>query len=115
MWYADAGGTRLALGVDPDPMTPAVGELPNPGAPVSFPDNYPDEAFYFAAEAAMAVGGAGVVGRARLVFALEAAFGGPGTPDPSARIVFARIRVRIDDVVPGATYVVTHPHGVTDP
>ncbi|MGL5929276.1 MAG: PKD domain-containing protein [Dermatophilaceae bacterium] len=115
MWYEDAAGVRLALGIGPDPMTPVVGELPNPGAPVSFPHNFPDESFYFAAEAAMAVGGTDVVGRARLVLALEAAFGGPGTPDPSARVVFARIRVRIDDVVPGATYVVTHPYGVTDP
>lgn len=114
LWYEDATGTRLALGVGPDPMTPAVGELPSPGAPVSFPANYPDEAFYFLAESRMAVGGAGVVGRARLVLALEAAFGGPGVPDPAARVVFARIRVRIDDVVPHATYVVTHPYGVTD-
>ncbi|MGL5850020.1 MAG: hypothetical protein ACRCZD_04470, partial [Phycicoccus sp.] len=53
MWYEDTVGTRLALGVGPDPMTPAVGELPNPAAPVSFPDNFPDESFYFAAEAAM--------------------------------------------------------------
>ena len=62
----------------------------------------------------MPVGGNGVVGRARLILALEAAFGGAGEPADDARVVFARIRVRMDDLIPFAKYVVTHPYGVTD-
>lgn len=114
-WFEDDNATRLELGVGPDTFTPAGEQLPSPGAPLSFPDNFPEEAFYFYAESEMPVGGVGVVGRARLILALEAAFGGVGTPAEGARVVFARIRVRMDDVVPGAEYVVTHPYGVTDP
>ena len=88
LWYEDSDGTRLELGLDPtDPNLPAL-ELPTPGAPVAFPDNFPDEAFYFTAEAEMLVGGpAGTTARARLILALEAAFEvgrpvgmRPGTP-----------------------------------
>ncbi len=115
LWYEDASGTRLALGLGNDPLTPAGEQPPNPGAPLSIPENFPEEGFYFYAESEMPIGGAGTVGRARLILGLEAAFGGPGTPAVDARVVFARIRVRIDDVIPGASYVVTHPYGVTDP
>ena len=114
MWFEDASGLRLELAIDADPMVPAIGDLPTPGAPLSFPGNYPDEAFYFMAEARLPVGGNGVAGRARVVLALEAAFGGGGNPDPLARIVFGRIRVRMDDVIPGQKYVITHPYGVID-
>lgn len=88
---------------------------PHPGAPLSIPDNFPEEGFYFYAESEIAVGGAGTVGRARLILGLEAAFGGPGTPAADARVVFSRIRVRMDDMIPGAEYVITHPYGVTEP
>lgn len=115
MWFEDASGLRLELVLDPDPFAPAIGELPDPAQPLQFPDNFPDEAFYFMAEARLPVGGAGVVGRARVILALEAAFGGAGAPAAGMAVVFARIRFRIDDVVPGATYTVTHPYGVTDP
>lgn len=115
LWYADEDGTRLMLGLGPDPLLPAIGEIPQPGAPLLIPGNFPDESFYFAAEAELSVGGAGVTGRGRLVLALEAAFGGPGEPAADARVVFARLRVRMDDLIPGAAYVVTHPYGVTDP
>jgi hypothetical protein len=114
MWFEDGTGLRLELVTDADPMAPAIADLQTPGAPVSFPDNYPDEAFYFMAEAQLAVGGAGVDGRARVILAIEAAFGGVGLPDPDARVVFARLRVRMDDVIPGQKYVITHPYGVID-
>ena len=114
LWYEDAEGTRLALGLsrgeDPN-LTPIEGV--EPGL-LEIPGNFPDEAFYWSAEAELAVGGNGVVGRARLILALEAAFGGAGEPADDARVVFARIRVRMDDLIPFAKYVVTHPYGVTD-
>ena len=66
-WYKDAAGVRLELAFDPaDPRTPAIGDLPDPAAPVSFPRNFPDEAFYFLAEAELPVGGGPRPGRARM-------------------------------------------------
>ena len=116
LWYEDSDGTRLELGLDPnDPNLPAL-ELPTPGAPVVFPDggpgNFPDEAFYFIAEAEMLVGGPAGSARARLILALEAAFGGTGAVVDGQQMVFGRIRLRIDDVEPGATYTATGPYGV---
>lgn len=122
-WFEDANGVRLVIVTEPDPMAPAIGELQQPGAPVAYPANFPEEAFYYMAEARLEVGGNGVVGRARVIMALEAAFGGDGTPEygntmnPNEHlgVVFARLRVRIDDLIPGAEYVVRHPYGETDP
>jgi hypothetical protein len=112
LWYEDSDGTRLELGLDPtDPNLPAL-ELPTPGAPVVFPGNFPDEAFYFMAEAEMLVGGPAGSARARLILALEAAFGGTGAVVDGQQMVFGRIRLRIDDVEPGATYTATGPYGV---
>lgn len=111
-WYRDSNDVLLELGIDPaDPNLPAVGELPAPGAPLSFPDNVPDEAFYFLAEARLPTGGTAVAGRARVILALEAAFGGDGKPKAGMQAVFGRIRFRIDGAVPNATYVFTHPYG----
>jgi hypothetical protein len=114
MWFEDSSGLRLELVTNADPMAPAIADLRTPGADVSFPSNYPDEAFYFMAEAQLPVGGEGVEGRARVIMAIEAAFGGVGLPDPDTRVVFARLRVRMDDVKPGQKYVITHPYGVID-
>lgn len=124
LWFEDANGVRLGLVTAPDPLAPAIGELPDPGAPVSYPSNYPEEAFYYMVEARLEVGGAGTVGRARVIMALEAAFQGNGLPEyastmamaphPHLGVVFARMRVRIDDLVPGASYVIRHPYGETD-
>jgi len=112
LWYEDTDGTRLELGLDPaDANLPAL-ELPTPGAPVVFPTNFPDEAFYFAAEAEMLVGGPAGSARARLILALEAAFGGTGAVTAGQQMVFGRVRLRIDDVEPGATYTATGPYGV---
>jgi len=111
-WYRDSSDVLLELGIDPaDPNLPAVGELPTPGAPLSFPDNFPDEAFYFLAEARLATGGTPVAGRARVILALEAAFGGDGSPKAKMQAVFGRIRFRIDRAIPNETYVFTHPYG----
>lgn len=124
-WFQDANGVRLEIVTAPDPMAPALGEIPEPGAPVAYPENFPEEAFYFMAEARLQVGGSGRIGRARVIMALEAAFQGDGTPEyaatmamtpkPHLGVVFARLRVRIDDLVPGREYIVRHPYGETKP
>ncbi|MFT9598615.1 PKD domain-containing protein [Mesobacillus sp.] len=110
VWYKDENGLRLQLNTDPnDPfsgLTPA--ELPNPGQPVSFPDNFPSEAFYFAAEAEMETG---TGERARLVLAIEAAFANE-VPTEGEQIVFGRVRIRVAGLQTGAEYTVTHPYGV---
>lgn len=114
-WFEDDIGVALEIVTRPDPVAPAIGETQTPGAPVVFPDNFPEEAFYFMAEARLEAGGNGVAGRARVIMALEAAFGGDGSPTPDLGVVFARLRVRIDDVIPGAEYIVRHPYGTTHP
>ena len=114
LWYKDSGGTRLALALDRnDPMTPAMGDPPD--TPVDgFPPDFPDEAFYFLADSRMTIGGGPRPGRARLVLALEAAFGSTGVVAAGQQMVFARIRVRIDGGAPNGRYVVRHPYGETD-
>ncbi|SEM51963.1 hypothetical protein SAMN05192533_103223 [Mesobacillus persicus] len=110
VWYKDENGLRLGLNVDPqDPfsgITPA--DLPSPTLPVSFPNNFPSEAFYQLAEAEMTTG---TGERARLVLALEAAFVSE-EPVDGDQIVFGRVRIRVEGLVPGAEYTVTHPYGV---
>lgn len=116
MWYKDSTGLRLELAVDPaDPFTPAMGDLPVPGQPVSFPSNFPDESFYMLAEARMPTGGAAAPGRARVVLALEAAFGGAGDVADGQQTVFGRVRLRITGAIPGGAYTFTHPYGQSDP
>src|SRR5688572_31159491 len=42
-WFGDSTGTRLELCLDDLVMCPVIGELPTPGAPMSMPENFPDE------------------------------------------------------------------------
>jgi len=110
IWYKDENGLRLQL--NPDPNDPYSGltpdELPDPSSPVSFPDNFPAESFYFSAEAEMTTG---TGERARLVLALEATFANE-TPTPGEQIVFGRVRIRVAGLQPNVTYTVYHPYGV---
>ncbi|MDR0787744.1 MAG: hypothetical protein LBG44_07760 [Gemmatimonadota bacterium] len=117
-WFKDEKGLALEPVLAADPYAPAIGVLPQPGASViAAPGftNFPDEAFYYFAEARLQVGGAGIVGRARIIMSLEAGFGGAGFPAPGMNVVFGRLRIRIDDVLPGGEYTVRHPYGDTDP
>jgi hypothetical protein len=109
LWFEDEKGVRLELGINrdflnPDPLLPAIGDLQNPADSLKFPDNFPDESFYFLAEAELQVDGNGRAGRARVILALEAAFGGTGDPQEGLNVVFARIRVRMDNLIPGTQY-----------
>ena len=115
LWYKDRDGNRLELAVTrDDPATPAMGDPPPVPPPAPFPPDFPDEAFYFLAGAEIPVGGGARPGRARLVLGLEAAFGGTGEVQPGQQMVFARVRIRIDNGAPGGEYLVRHPYGETD-
>ncbi|SOC43267.1 PKD domain-containing protein [Ureibacillus acetophenoni] len=109
VWYKDDNGLRLMLNTDVDDPFNIVtrADLPDPSAPISFPDNFPGELFYFTAEAEMRTDAM----RARLVLALEAAFVNE-IPDHGEQIVFGRVRIRVDGLVAGETYTVTHPYGI---
>ena len=113
VWYRDTNGTRLELCVDPaDPNCPAFGALTDPQAPVSFPDNFPDEGFYSLANAQLTTGGGAAPGKGLLVLALEAAFGNnAGDVVDGDQVVFGRVRYKITNAVPGAPYTFTHPYG----
>lgn len=109
VWYEDDNGLQLQLNLDPnDPFSgldPA--EIPDPTQPVSFPNNFPSEAFYLSAEAELTTG---TGERARLVLALEAAFVNE-IPTDGEQVVFGRVRVRVSGLVPNAEYIVSHPYG----
>ncbi|WP_262106714.1 chitobiase/beta-hexosaminidase C-terminal domain-containing protein [Arthrobacter sp. Marseille-P9274] len=113
-WLEDNGWegqdpVRLELCLD-DPLCPIVDVLPDPAQPASFPDNFPGEAFWWAADAEMTIGAEDI----RLTLASEAAWAAEEVRDGD-QVAFGRIRVRGDGVfVPGATYRITHPYGVLE-
>ncbi|MDF9278207.1 Ig-like domain-containing protein [Arthrobacter sp. EH-1B-1] len=100
-WYSD-GNVRLKLCVDP--AEGCLAELPFPDQPISYPGNFPGEAFWFAAEAA-----GGNLGLYEA--ALEAAHTGEEAA-PGTQIAFARLRFRLTGLVNGADYTISHPYGV---
>ncbi|MGZ9270177.1 MAG: Ig-like domain-containing protein [Candidatus Binatia bacterium] len=113
-WYQDLNGTVLDLCFPNASDTGAAQQnacllvgpgLPNP--PYSFPNNFPDEAFYFNATSLADMPGGK---RATLVLALEAAFS-VGAVVPGDQVVFTRIRLVAGVPEPGI-YTVTHPYGV---
>jgi len=117
LWYKDTNGVRLQLCLDPsDANCNIMGDLPNPGQPTSFPDNFPDEAFWSVADSGIDAGvdATGKADKALLVTAVEAAFGNAsGLPEPGGQISFGRIRVRVSGLIDGADYKVTQPYGVS--
>jgi hypothetical protein len=110
LWYKDTSGQRLELCTDPGDALCIPGPLPTLGAPVVFPTNFPDEAFYSVGDSTLATNGTG--GKAILVASVEAAFAGAGVPAAGQQITFGRVRIRAAGVIDGATYKVTHPYGV---
>ena len=112
-WYEDNNGLQLDICLTDPVLCLLEGgavTLSNPGAP--FPANYggtfPDEAFWNACEALMPTNNGG---QALLVIALEAAFGNE-IPETGQQVSFARVRVRVDNLIAGASYNVTTPVGV---
>ncbi|MFP3461781.1 FG-GAP-like repeat-containing protein [Arthrobacter globiformis] len=79
-------------------------EPPDPSAPASYPDNFPDEAFWFGAEASS--------GNLRLY---EAALEGAHANGPVVdgdQMGFGRLRFRLNGLTPNASYTITHPYGL---
>ncbi|WP_409254175.1 PKD domain-containing protein [Bacillus sp. SCS-153A] len=109
MWYKDKNGIRLALNTNAfDPLSIlSPQDLPDPARPVSFPDNFPSEAFYMLAEAQMTTG---TGERALLVLALEGAFSDE-IPREGDQMVFGRVRIRVSGLRANEEYIVTHPYG----
>jgi cysteine-rich repeat protein len=103
--YTDDTGLELELCLS-DPAL-CLFALPNDGAPISFPTNFPDEGVYWAAEAALSLS---TGGSALLVLATEAAFLNGAVIDGD-QCVFNRIRVVADGLTPGGTYTFAHPYG----
>lgn len=127
VWYQDNNGVaiQLCLGINPDGtglpdplcVLPGAGEEPNfdPLLPISFPSNFPGEAFWWLAEIVEnGVGqpdAEGGTGRLKFRYALEAAFT-VENPTPNEQILFLRVNLMpISHLVPGANYLVTHPFG----
>lgn len=123
MWYQDnnllsmelcqsrAVSSRVPATVPPAYMCTL---LPTPGIfddtlPMVFPDNWPDESFWFLAETRIANNAAGY-GMDAYVAGIEAAFAS-GVPADGDQQSFARIRMRVNIPVAG-TYTITHPYGV---
>ena len=110
IWFSDTDGTEVELCLDQDPLCRYLPtDIADPNSPISFPDNYPGESFWWAAESSI---DDGVTKKVVLVMALEAAFASGEVAKPGDQVSFGRIRVRMDDTIPGATYKVTHPYGV---
>jgi|GEM_PF-3440905 len=98
LWFEDATGVRVQPCLDPNDGN-CLAPLANPGVydpnlPLAFPSNYPDEFFYFAADAApVAVADCAVTpgDGVTVHLALEAAFIN-GDPAAGDQQVFGRIR-----------------------
>lgn len=93
-WFQDAEGQRLELCLAAACAIPPA-ELPNPDQPISYPDNFPGEAFWFSASADLPDVG--------IVIAQEATLdGGQGG--------FGRVRI-VAKTLDSGWFRVTYPYG----
>jgi hypothetical protein len=117
VWYEDHTGLRLEQCLDAtDPYCdPAflTAEGLDPDEPLHIgataaESNWPGESFYFQGNNSFDLpSGASV----DFVSALEATFANEVVREGD-QVTFGRLRIRIEDAVPFATYTVTHPYGV---
>ena len=107
-WYEDSNKTRVELCLDAEnPLCGFLpGDIPDETAPISFPDNFPDEAFYMLAGSELALPGGG---RAVLVLGLEAAFA--NTVTEGDQLVFGRQRIVVKGGPANTTLTFQHPYG----
>jgi hypothetical protein len=110
-WYRDTNGVRLeACTTLDDPLCSTLpDEVPNPDAPVSYPDNFPGEFFYQLAGATVTLTN-GV--RATIGLDLEGAWAREQVIEGD-QMVFGRVRIRFDAPA-GERYRITHPYGIDD-
>lgn len=110
LYVEDANGLRLAL-CDAGPAGGCpLSELPEGDAPVSFPDNYAVENFFFAADSELSSGGV----NALIGIALETTYVNDAVV-AGEEAMFTRIRLEeITGLDPNTTYRVMHPYGEFD-
>lgn len=104
-WLEDTGGLRL------EPcLTFGRCTIPRPDArrPPSTPDNIGEGIVYWSARAEMPTNDGG---SASLELSTRGGFAPSTRPQDGAQQVSNRIRIRVDNLEPGATYEVTHPYG----
>ncbi|MEO2136771.1 MAG: hypothetical protein ABGY28_04855, partial [bacterium] len=106
-YYIDTAGIALELCLQPGACFDPQLDLPDPSAPVSFPANFPEEAFWWMGEAVLATPAGGQL---RLSMALEGTFGG-GVVSDGDQIAFTRVRIKGTGLSPFASYVMSHPYG----
>jgi hypothetical protein len=109
-WYRDSNGIDLQPCDDPqDKYCGGAVAAPDNTAPITFPDNFPDEFFYMSADADSLTSAGG--NKVLASFALEGAFANPGI-HAGDQIVFSRIRYRINaGLAKNTDYKVTQPYG----
>ncbi|WP_307031534.1 hypothetical protein [Arthrobacter globiformis] len=107
-WYEDSNKTRVELCLDAEnPLCGFLpGDIPDETAPISFPGNFPEEAFYMLAGSELALPGGG---RAVLVLGLEAAFA--NTVTEGDQVVFGRQRIVVKGAPANTTLTFQHPYG----
>ena len=113
-WYQDENGIRTGQCDDPSNTLCVASPLPVVGAAQSFPDNYPDEWFYYLAQSVpmdITDDTCGLTAGGFFIEAgMEAAFLGPIGPNQG--ITFGRLRVvSRGGLCPNTEYLVTHPYG----
>ena len=107
-WYEDSTKTRVELCLDAEnPLCGFLpGDIPDETAPISFPGNFPDEAFYMLAGSSLDLPGGG---KATLVLGLEAAFS--NTVTDGDQVVFGRQRIVVKGGPANTPLEFRHPYG----
>ena len=107
-WYQDSAGTRVELCLDAEnPYCGFLpGDIPDGEAAISFPSNFPEEAFYMLASTTLDLPGGG---SAVLVLGLEAAFA--NQVQAGDQVVFGRQRVTVRGAPSNTTLTFKHPYG----
>ena len=104
-WYKDSNGLAIDLMEAADGF--GISDPVDPGNPFSEQIGFNAEGFWWSAEASI---DRPIGTRTILVLAVEAAFAGEAAVD-GEQSVQNRLRYRIDGLVPGETYTITHPFG----
>ncbi|GLY97620.1 hypothetical protein [Actinoplanes sp. NBRC 103695] len=109
-WYRDSNNVRLEACVSDDPLCPVLlDEVPDPDAPISYPDNFPGEFFYQLAGSTVTLTN-GV--NATIGMDLEGAWAREEVIDGD-QMVFGRVRIRFA-APEGDRFRITHPYGIDD-